>query len=45
MAIGIKVKVEGVWKFGTPLVKVNNTWKTVIKIYVKVDGVWREAIY
>lgn len=44
MAIGIKVKA-GVWKSGTPLVKVNNTWKAVNKLYIKVDGVWQVVIY
>lgn len=40
----IKVKVGGVWQSGTPLVKVNNTWKDVEKLLVKVNGVWQTVI-
>lgn len=36
----IKTKVSGAWNSGTPLVKVNNTWKDVDKAFVKVNGVW-----
>lgn len=41
---GIKVKVGGVWKSGTPLVKVNNAWKDVEKLLVKVNGAWQTII-
>lgn len=40
----IKTKVSGAWNSGTPLVKVNNTWKDVDKAFVKVDGVWQPVI-
>lgn len=40
----IKTKVNGAWNSGTPLVKVNNTWKDVDKVFVKVDGVWQPVI-
>ena len=36
----IKTKVNGAWNSGTPLVKVNNTWKDIDKMFVKVNGVW-----
>ena len=36
----IKTKVSGAWNSGTPLVKVNNTWKDIDKMFVKVNGVW-----
>ena len=36
----IKTKVSGAWKSGTPLVKANNTWKDIDKMFVKVNGVW-----
>lgn len=40
----IKTKVSGAWNSGTPLVKVNNTWKDVDKAFVKVNGVWQSVI-
>lgn len=40
----IKVKVGGAWKSGIPLVKVNNTWKDVEKLLVKVNGAWQTII-
>lgn len=40
----IKTKVNGAWNSGTPLVKVNNTWKDVDKAFVKVNGVWQSVI-
>lgn len=40
----IKTKVSGAWNSGTPLVKVNNTWKDVDKAFVKVNGVWQPVI-
>ena len=40
----IKTKVSGAWKSGTPLVKVNNTWKDIDKVFVKVNGVWQPVI-
>lgn len=40
----IKTKVSGAWNSGTPLVKVNNTWKDVDKMFVKVNGVWQPVI-
>ena len=40
----IKTKVSGAWNSGTPLVKVNNSWKDVDKMFVKVDGVWQPVI-
>lgn len=35
--------VNGVWKFLTPYVKHNNTWKEPNAIYVKQSGVWRRG--
>lgn len=35
--------VNGVWKFLTPYVKHNNTWKEPDAIYVKQSGVWRRG--
>lgn len=40
----IKTKVSGAWNSGTPLVKANNTWKDIDKMFVKVDGVWQPVI-
>ena len=36
----IKTKVSGAWNSGTPLVKVNNAWKDIGKMFVKVNGGW-----
>lgn len=40
----IKTKVSGAWNSGTPLIKVNNAWKDIDKMFVKVNGVWQPVI-
>ena len=35
--------VHGVWKFLTPYIKHNNTWKEPDAIYVKQSGKWRRS--
>lgn len=41
----VKTKVEGTWEDCTPLVKVNNTWKDIDKLFVKANGYWEPVIY
>lgn len=40
---GIRIKVDGAWKEGTPWIKVNGTWKQG-ETYVNTNGNWREGI-
>lgn len=40
---GIRIKVDGSWKEGTPWVKVNGTWKQG-ETYVNVNGNWHDGI-
>lgn len=39
----VKVKVSGSWKTAKAHVKVNGSWKVVKKIWMKVNGVWKES--
>ena len=38
------VKANGTWEDCTPLIKVNNAWKDIDKMFVKVNGVWQPVI-
>lgn len=40
----IKANVNGTWEDCTPMVKVNNAWKDIDKLFVKVNGVWQSVI-
>lgn len=41
----IKTNISGTWNSGTPLVKVNNTWKNIDKLFVKANWHWEPVIY
>lgn len=43
LAGGIKIKVNGEWKTGTPWVKVGGEWKRAKKVCLKQNGSWLTA--
>lgn len=40
--MGFSIKAGGVWKDGTPHVRIGGTWKIPDALYVRVGGVWKE---
>lgn len=38
----MNIKVGGAWKNGLAFVKINNEWKRVKSVYVKVNGTWKQ---
>lgn len=40
----VKVKRNNAWANGTPFVKINNIWKTINSIYIKVGTEWKQTV-
>lgn len=40
--LSLPVMVDGLWREGTPFVKVDDVWREAVSVHVKVDEVWRQ---